>query len=98
MHNADRPKNAHTAWMWWHHAVAVQTRLRAWITQWWTTRRQPVQQAASHRSMEHIRLDHAAMLTRHAHWCAFLEAKRLEVEQRRASHGTGDDQEVSDEP
>jgi len=38
--------------------------------------------------------DHAAMLTRHAHFVSWLEAQRLEVEQRldgRALHGAMED-------
>ncbi len=38
--------------------------------------------------------DHAAMMERHAHFVGWLEAQRLEVEQRltgRALHGDGED-------
>jgi hypothetical protein len=98
MHNTNRPKDAHTAWMWRQRVGAVQTRVRAWIAGWWSTRRQPVPQPVMHTPSQHVRLDHAAMLTRHAHWCAFLEAKRIEVELRRAAHGIGDDWEARDEP
>ncbi len=38
--------------------------------------------------------DHAAMLQRHAHFVAWLDAQRLEVEQRlagRALHGDGEE-------
>lgn len=98
MDNTDRPKGTRTVWMWWHRVAGVPTRVRDRIARWWTTRRQAALQTAPHTPSEHFRLDHGAMRTRHAHWCAFLEAKRLELELRRAAHGTDDDGEAHNEP
>ena len=39
--------------------------------------------------------DHAAMLVRWQHWLAWLQAQRLEVEQRMAARASGDDEEVT---
>ncbi len=39
--------------------------------------------------------DHAAMLVRWQHWLAWLQAQRLEVEQRMAARASGDDEEAT---
>jgi hypothetical protein len=73
--------------------LQIETLLRERWRQWRHARATAAPMSSKHTAPIIDAHDHAAMLVRWQHWCAWLEAQRLEVEQRIASRAARSDEE-----